>query len=163
MLLMALKSSSSNTTSKSYVTLIKMYNNNAHFDMGLICYFHTLLYEYIKANEGKRYSKTVDVALGSLLPKKYEDDNGSWNFELFYSECLYKLNIVAEKIILYAAPFIFGVNLNVNFNGDVIHLNNAYSKDSSLNIHLLYRDSHYNVLYEGEFFLNNRQNLCLHF
>ena len=163
MLLMALKSSSTNTTSKSYMTLIKMYNNNIHFDMGLIIYFHTLLYEYIKSNENKHYSKKFDIPLGNLLPKKYENENGSWNYEQFYNDYLYKLNIVAEKIIIYVTPFIFGVNLNVNLEGDIINLNNAYSKDSSLNIYLLYRDSHYNVLYEGEFFLNNKQNLCLHF
>ena len=170
-LLIALKSSSSNTTHKAYTILIKMYNNIPHFDLGLICYMHTLIYDYIHLNERNYYSKQFDVPFGNLLPKECEGETDTsrstkWNYEKFYNDYLYKLYVDAEKIIIYVCPFIFNVNVNINVNGDnmVLSINDDNSNSNTmLNVFLLYRKSHYDVLYEGEFFLKNKDRLCLHF
>lgn len=170
-LLIALKSSSSNTTHKAYTILIKMYNNIPHFDLGLICYMHTLIYDYIHLNERNYYSKQFDVPFGNLLPKECECEtdtsrSAKWNYEKFYNEYLYKLYVDAEKIIIYVCPFIFNVNVNINVNGDNMVLSSTDDDSNSntvLNVFLLYRKSHYDVLYEDEFFLKNKDRLCLHF
>ena len=170
-LLIALKSLSSNTTHKAYTILIKMYNNIPHFDLGLICYMHTLIYDYIHLNECNYYSKQFDVPFGNLLPKECECEtdtslSAKWNYEKFYNDYLYKLYVDAEKIIIYVCPFIFNVNVNINVNGDnmVLSINDDISNSNTmLNVFLLYRKSHYDVLYEGEFFLKNKDRLCLHF
>ena len=169
-LLIALKSSSTNTTHKAYTILIKMYNNIPHFDLGMICYMHTLIYDYIHLNERSYYSKQFDVPFGNLLPKECEcetdtSNRAKWNYEKFYNDYLYKLYVDAEKIIIYVCPFIFNVNVNINVNGDdmVLSSNDNNNSNMMLNVFLLYRKSHYDVLYEGEFFLKNKDRLCLHF
>jgi hypothetical protein len=45
----------------------------------MIFYFRYLLYEYIKLNGYKLYSKEFSVKIGNLLPSEYETESGGKN------------------------------------------------------------------------------------
>jgi hypothetical protein len=42
----------------------------------MIFYFRYLLYEYIKENGYKLYTKEFSVKIGNLLPSEYETESG---------------------------------------------------------------------------------------
>ena len=81
------------------------------FDYSLILYLRFIIYTYIKQNENKLYLESFPVLIGNLLPSKYEKD-GTFDFNSFYENYLLKMNLFAEKIIIYLTPFVLGININ---------------------------------------------------
>ena len=149
----------------AYTTLLKVFIFDQDFDFGIIIFTRYLFYEYISANEDKIYSKDNHIEVGCLLPDEYIIDKGDKNeyfFENFYSEHLMKLRTFAEKIIVYMAPYVFNIYMNIldyNFgeNGarsviGEIRLNNEKKDNFQCQINLLFRKNHYDVYYKFEFF-----------
>jgi hypothetical protein len=100
----------------AYTTLLKVFIFDQDFDFGIIIFTRYLFYEYISANEDKIYSKDNQIEVGCLLPDEYIIDKGDKNeyfFENFYSEHLMKLRTFAEKIIVYMAPYVFNIYMNI--------------------------------------------------
>ena len=111
-----------------------------NFDFLLIFYFRFILYEYIKNNENKLYMENFPVLIGNLLPSIYEK-NGVFDFNSFYNNYLLKMFIPAEKIIVYLAPFVLWINLEVvlfdDNEDDVVKHFNFCEGDNSSNNNLL--------------------------
>ena len=142
----------------AYTILLKVFIFDQDFDFGIIIFTRYLFYEYISANEDKIYSKDNQIEVGCLLPDEYIIDKGDKNeyfFENFYSEHLMKQRIFAEKIIVYMAPYVFNIYMNIldyNFgeNGArsviaEIRLNNEKKDNFQCQINLLFRKNHYDV------------------
>lgn len=158
-----------------------MLNNIKDFDYGLISYFHFLIFEFIENNQDNHYSEVFNVKIGNLLPKEYEDENGNQNFNLFYDNFLFKLFTEAEKIIIYISPFIFNIELNLYYENSQNPPEEEEIKTSLIDsdseekekqvikqyevlnfkpenntplyqISLLYRRTHYDVLYSDSYY-----------
>jgi hypothetical protein len=86
---------------EAHQIFVKCILSCATFDYGLILYFRYIIYLYIKDNENKLYSKNFPVKIGNLLPSKYENSKGEFDFNKFYTEYLLKMFMEAEKIIIY--------------------------------------------------------------
>ena len=181
MLYLSMTSKSRDTKVKSYTIFIKMLNNIKDFDYGLISYFHFLIFVFIENNKDNHYSEVFNVKIGNLLPKEYEDENGNQNFTLFYDNYLFKLFTEAEKIIIYISPFIFNIELNLYYenlqnppeeekiNTSLIDSDSEEkekqvikeyeilnfkpeNKSPLYQISLLYRRTHYDVLYSDSYY-----------
>jgi hypothetical protein len=151
-----------NNIELSYKIFLISINSCKSFDEGLIWYYKYILYKYIKENELKHFSKNFNINIGSLLPEKYEN-NGNFKFNEFYEDNLLKLFINVEKIIIYITPFIFGINIilidnkikNFNYEGKSI-------LDINESINIFYKDGKYELLYNKEYFINNK-NILFHY
>ena len=151
-----------NNIELSYKIFLISINSCKSFDEGLIWYYKYILYKYIKENELKHFSKNFNINIGSLLPEKYEN-NGNFKFNEFYEDNLLKLFINVEKIIIYITPFIFGINIilidnkikNFNYEGKSI-------LDINESINIFYKDGNYELLYNKEYFINNK-NILFHY
>ena len=151
-----------NNNELGYKIFIISINSCKSFDEGLIWYYKYILYKYIKENELKHFSKNFNINIGSLLPEKYEN-NGNFKFNEFYEDNLLKLFINVEKIIIYITPFIFGINIilidnkikNFNYEGKSI-------LDINESINIFYKDGKYELLYNKEYFINNK-NILFHY
>ena len=157
---------------KAYIALLKVFLFNKDFDFGIIFFTRYLIYEYISANEDKIYSKEYQVEVGCLLPDDYIIDKGDKNeyyFENFYSLELMCPNIFAEKIVLYMAPYVFNINMNVlvydfGINGEksVIQEKEFFNENKSnfqIQVNLLFRKAHYDVYYKLNFYEDYKENL----
>ena len=141
---------------ESYELFIKCILSCAVFDYGLILYFRYILYLYIKDNEKKLYSKNFPVKVGNFLPSKYENENGEFEFQKFYTNYLLKMHTEAEKIIIYLTPFVLGINLDIIIfedNESQIIKRFSYEEENGDNklkdnaITLLNRNAHYELVY----------------
>ena len=161
-----------NDISKAYKILLKVFLFCKDFDTCLIFFTRYLIYEYISANENKIYSKEYQVELGCLLPDDYVIDKGDKNeyfFENFYTLQLMTPKTFAEKIILYVAPFVFNIKLNIliydyGMNGTQSVVMEKKFADENINssqieINLLFRKSHYDIYYKKEFYQEHQKNL----
>jgi len=61
----------------SYEILIKCFNFCKHFDIAMVYLMRYMLFEFIKNNKGKFYTKEFAINIGNLLPNDYETSNGS--------------------------------------------------------------------------------------
>ena len=61
---------------KCYEILIKCFNYCRHFDLGMTIYFRYLIFDYIRLNKGKFYTKDFPIIIGNLLPAEYETSSG---------------------------------------------------------------------------------------
>ena len=165
MIYLSLTSKSRNPILKTYLAFIKLINNYKDFDYGLILFFKFILYEYISNNKKSTYSFKFQVLIGNLLPYDCQSDEGNFNFNYFYKNYLMKFYQYAEKIIIYLTPFIFGKEIiirYINDNGD-IEFNSQeieFGKNLSIidfdennKIQLLYKKSHYDILYSNEYYI----------
>jgi len=59
-----------------YEFLIKCFNFCKHFDQAMIFYLRYILFDFIKQNKGKLYSKNFAIDIGNLLPADYETSSG---------------------------------------------------------------------------------------
>ena len=143
-------------TKESYELYIKCVLSCAVFDYGLILYFRYILYLYIKDNEKKLYSENFPVKVGNFLPSKYENENGEFEFQKFYTNYLLKMFTEAEKIIIYLTPFVLGINLDIIIFEDneaqivkrfSYEEENGESKLKDNVITLLNRNAHYELVY----------------
>ena len=78
---------------------------------------YILVYEYIKENENKIYSKEYQIKIGCLLPDLYISENKDkeveYFFENYYGLQLMKMKTFVEKIVIYISPFVFNCNISV--------------------------------------------------
>lgn len=152
--------------SKAYTILIKVYNNYYDFDLSLILYLKFSLFKFLKNNEGLLYSKEFSVNLNSLLPSLYQKD-GQYFYQQFYERELMPLGRDAEKIVIYITPFVLRMNMKIyafNINKSDSILNEFYfdiKEEEKQTITLLFRNYHYELLYNKEYFLKNIDFLSL--
>ena len=154
-----------NSIIKSYSILIKVFNNVPDFDFGIILYLKYSIYKYIQLNENKLYTKDFSVNLNNLLPEKYQID-GKFLYKEFYEKDLIPLNKDTERIIIYITPFVLGKTIKI-YSFDFMTKDSntlreipfdAYSnyinKDNpdKNEICLLFRDSHYDIIYPKIYF-----------
>ena len=133
-------------------------------NISIVYFTRYLFYEYISANEDKIISKEFQITVGSLLPDDFIIDLGEkdlYLFEDYYSSNLMKPKIYAEKMVIYVAPFIFNIRMNVlmydfenNFQKSNIQEKKFWNENGDKNIfqaqiNLLYRRNiHYDVYYK---------------
>ena len=150
--------------SKAYLILLKAFLFCDGFDESIVYFTRYLFYEYISANEDKIISKEFQITVGSLLPDDFIIDLGEkdlYLFEDYYSSNLMKPKIYAEKMVIYVAPFIFNIRMNVlmydfenNFEKSNIQEKKFWNENGDKNIfqaqiNLLYRRNiHYDVYYK---------------
>ena len=165
MIYLSLTSKSRNPILKTYLAFIKLINNYKDFDYGLILFFKFILYEYISINKNSTFSFKFQVLIGNLLPYDCQNEDGNFNFNHFYKNYLMKFYQYAEKIIIYLTPFIFGKEIiiryindngDIDFNSQEIEFGKNLSIidfDENNKIHLLYKKSHYDILYANEYYI----------
>ena len=144
---------------EAHQLFVKCILSCAIYDYGLILYFRYIIYLYIKDNENKLFSTIFPVKIGNLLPSAYENEKGEFEFDKFYTNYLLKMFTEAEKIIIYLTPFVLGINLDIIIfedNEDQIvkrfsfDEKNYENKEQNNVITLLYRNSHYELVYTTE-------------
>lgn len=59
-----------------YEFLIKCFNFCKHFDQAMTFYLRYLLFDFIRVNKGKLFSKNFAINIGNLLPADYETSSG---------------------------------------------------------------------------------------
>ena len=156
-----LKKMENNKTAIAYEILLKLFLYCQDFDYGIIFFTRYLLFEYISSNEDKIFSKENQIEVGCFLPEDFVVDKGEKNeyfFENFYSLQLMKAKSFAEKIVIYIAPFVFNVDLNVliydyGSNSFIEEKNFVNEKGKSeFQINLLFRKAHYDIYYKKDFY-----------
>ena len=154
-----------NNISEAYISLLKVFLYCPDFDLGIIFFTRYLIYEYIRENEDKIYSREYQVEVGCLLPEDYVADKGNKNeyfYENFYTLQLLNPKTFAEKIVIYIAPYVFNINMNIlmydyGINGaqSVIQEKKFFSdnkNNSLIEINLLFRKMHYDIYYKKDYF-----------
>ena len=162
-----------NNILKAYTILLKAFLFCSEFDFNIIFFGRYLIYEYISENENKIYSKEYQVEVGCLLPDNYVIDKGNKNdylFEDFYALYLLKPKTFAEKIVLYVAPFVFNINMNIliyeyGINGDksIVQEKKFLNENAGKNnfqpeINLLFRKMHYDIYYKLDYYEDYQKN-----
>ena len=158
--------------SKAYRVLLMAFLFFEDFDFSIIFFTRYLFYEYISSNEDKIYSTEYQLEIGCLLPDDYVVDKGDKNeyfFENFYSLMLMNPKTFAEKIVLYVAPYVFDINMNVlvyDYGTNIIPSNiqqKVFSSDnnskSKIDVNLLFRKSHYDIYYTKKYYEENKKYL----
>jgi len=153
--------------SKAYTVLLKSFLFCSDFDFAIIYFTRYLIYEYISANENKIYSKEYQVEVGCLLPDDYVIDQGEKNdylFENYYALHLMNPKTFAEKIVLYVAPFVFNIRMNIliydfGIGGEksIIQEKKFLNENGDKNnfqaeINLLFRKMHYDTYYKLDYY-----------
>lgn len=59
-----------------YEILIKCFNFCKHFDKAMVFLLRYMVFDFIRFNKGKLYTKDFPVNIGNLLPSDYETSNG---------------------------------------------------------------------------------------
>ena len=151
---------------EAHLFLVKSFLTCQKFDYAIILYFRYILYDYIKNNENKTYTKAFPIKIGNLLPAQYETEEGKFLFNDFYENFLLKFYCEAEKIIIYLTPFVLGIELNIiifDDNEDEIVKKFKWQEDSILNeliindvISLINKKYHYEIIYSPKDYENNK-------
>ena len=169
MIYFSLTSKSHDPISKTYSVLIKLYNNCEDFDKGLIAYFRILLYTFIEENKGKTLSEEIQIIIDNLLPSEYKENN-DYNFHSFYDNYLFKFYQNDEKIVVYLTPFIFNFNIeiwyidnisNIKTNCKKVVLSCGEINSIDNNIILLYKKTHYDLIYSNKYFMKYNKYLTI--
>ena len=139
---------------KAHEILVKSFSTCRKFDYAIILYFRYILYDYIKKNENKVYSKSFPIKIGNLLPSQYETNEGQFLFDSFYEYYLLKFYTFAEKIIIYLTPLVLGIELNIIIfedNDDEIVKKFKWEGNSDLDVNdvisLVISKNHYEIIY----------------
>jgi len=66
-----------------YEFLIKCFNFCKHFDQAMTFYLRYLIFDFVRVNKGKLYSKHFAINIGNMLPADYETSSGGM-FIFFY-------------------------------------------------------------------------------
>ena len=139
---------------EAYQILVKSFSTSNKFDYGIILYFRYILYDYIRKNENKAYTKSFPIKLGNLLPSQFETIDGQFLFNDFYNNYLLKFFTDSEKIIIYLTPLVLDIELNIIIFDDCeedILQKFKYEGNSELKtpdiISLLNRKNHYDIIY----------------
>ena len=168
----SMTSKSRDPTTKSYSVLIKMFNNISDFDKGLIAYYRILIYTYIDNNREKTLSEDFPIFLGNLLPSEYKNMNGKYDYDSFFENYLFKFHQLAERIVMYVTPFILGYNIEILYVDNINDINkpnncrrilldagNFNLKENKIII--LYKQTHYDLIYSYNYVKKYRQFLFL--
>ena len=165
-----------NNKFQAYIILLKAFIYCSEFDFGIIYFTRYLIYEYISENENKIYSKEYPtLELGCLLPEQFVVDKGEKNeylYDDYYREHLMHPKTFAEKIVVYVAPFVFNIRINIlDYVNGLNEAKNRIKEDQYLNekknekysqaeINLLYNNRiHYDVYYKYNYYEDNKQYL----
>ena len=145
----------------AYLAFYKAILFSKIFDYSLVLYLRYTIYQYIKANEKKLYLESFPVLIGNLLPLTYEKDDYFY-FQPFYENNLLKMFTQPEKITIYLAPFVLGIDFNLVLFDDkekevVKHLGFAGVNELSINdsIYLLFRNGRFENIFTYE---DNQKN-----
>ena len=76
-----------------------------------------------------------------------------------------KLNVDAEKIVIYLTPFVLKLNMKIiiyefDQNSNVLIRDFPCYLDNKQDVYLLYRKTHYDLVYEGKEFEAHAKELC---
>lgn len=155
--------------SMCYETLIKAFSFCPAFDLAMIFYFKYLLYEFLKGNQNKLYNNDFSVPLGNLLPDKYQLDDNSFDFELFYEEQLFEFGKDAEKIVVYITPFVLKCDVKViiydfeSNKDDCLYVKEfKCGLNGKIQIEVLFKKTHYELTYSKEYFEQYQNLLSLY-
>lgn len=123
-------------------------------------------FDYIKNNENKLYKDSFQINIGNLLPNQFEKEFGKQTiflYDLYYEEELLKNYREAEKIVIYVTPYIFHCNTQIiwyEYEKDFINCKDFVSDTQfEFSINFLYRGTHYDIIYDELFFLENENVL----
>lgn len=128
-------------TATAYEILLKSYQRNKNFDIGLIVYMRLVLFNYISKYRDFYYNSESQIEIGHLLPNEFIDECENFLFEDFFRDFLLRINSEAEKIIIYLSPIIFGVNLDLFILEGLAKANYPYyNYDEELNSKTYYNE-----------------------
>ena len=156
-----------------YVVLIKLFIYCSPFEQALIYYLKFILFEYILNNIEKYYTKEFSINLINLLPEEFVnnfdeiDKPNEFKVQEYFMEELLKMGTDAERIVIYCTPFVLNCDINIvmyefDLPNDAINqklfecFNN---KNTKLKIEILYRKTHYDVVYNKEYYLKYKNYL----
>ena len=144
-----------------YTILLKVFLFSQEFDYGIIFFTRYLIYDFISENENKIISSNnIEEKLGNLLPDKFiekSNEKVEYLFENFYKELL-TMGEYIEKIVVYVAPYVFNFDLNIlyynylNSDNSIKELTYKCGKYTDLEINLLFRYNHYDIIYKKFFY-----------
>jgi hypothetical protein len=125
-------------------------------------------------NQSKVYNNESKIDIGILLPSGYIE-KGKPNFKAFIEEFLLSMHNEAEKIIIYLAPIVFNVNLDLHIlegtaivdKKDLVYFKQTFPclmgdqkmNNFSTTISLFYRFSHYDKFYTHQFISEHGNNM----
>jgi hypothetical protein len=128
---------------------------------------------YIKENQTSIYSSESNIDIGNLLPSAYITQNG-YNFKAFIDDFLLAMHNEAEKIIIYLAPIVFNINMNLYILEGAGNVNKKFtffkqyfpcligdnkSNNFSPTISLFYRFCHYDTFYSYQLIRESGDNI----
>jgi hypothetical protein len=173
MIYFSLTSKSRDPILKSYSVLLKMYNNIDDFDKGLIIYFRILIYLYINENRTKTLLEDFPIFIGNLLPTEFIDENGHHDYDSFFKYYLFNFNQISERIDIYLTPFILGYDIEILYINNVTEIDTSECKKSILNagnfndpdnkITILYKKTHYELVYTNDYIKKYNKYLLIDF
>ena len=144
-----------------YTILLKVFLFCQEFDYGMIYFTRYLIYEFISQNESKKISSNnINEKLGNLLPDKYiakSNEKDEYLFDNFYKELL-SMGEYIEKIVVYIAPYVFNIELNIiyynysNLDNSVQEFTYKCGRHTEYEISLLLRENHYDIIYKKFFY-----------
>lgn len=167
MLYFSLTSKSHDPIEKTYTVLIKMLNNYRDFDLGIIAYYRVLLYHFIEKNKTKTLSEDFPILISHLLPPEFQEN---LDFDSFYEKYLFKFYQEAERIAIYLTPFILGYNIELISIEEITDIFHSYKKiivkafglnDEKNIICLLYKRTHYDLIYHEDYFKTYKKYLTV--
>ena len=138
----------------------------------MIMFLRFKIYEYILENSDKIYHVDYQVKLGNLLPVTYETETGmiiiiytGFLFNKFFYEELLVFSKYAEMITIHLIPYVLKVNLSIityDFQNSVEKVKDfqCYLEDKQ-KIIVLYRNNHYDLVYDKAYFEKNCRYLSL--
>ena len=148
---------------EAYQILVKSFSTSNKFDYGIILYFRYILYDYIRKNENKAYTKSFPIKLGNLLPRQFETSDGQFLFNSFYQNYLLNFFTDSEKIIIYLTPLVLDIELNIIIFDDCeedILQKFKFEGNSELKtldiISLLNKKNHYEIIYSLKDYEKNK-------
>lgn len=145
-----------------YKILLKVFLKSKEFDYGIIFFTRYLIYEFISENENKTISKEINFKLGYLLSNNNSEENGKiqFLFEDYYKK-LMTMNENNENIDLYIVPYVFKCDISIikyNYGDEFNSVKKCVrkcGKSTTLEITLLLRDNHYDIVYEEYYYKRN--------
>ena len=157
----------------TFIVLIKLFIYCSPFDQALIYYLKFILFEYILNNIEKYYTKDFSINLINLLPEEYVinyeeiDKPNLFKIQEYFMEELLKMGTDAERIVIYCTPFVLNCDINIvmyefDLFKDAINqkLFECYNnKNGKLKIEILYRKTHYDIVYNKEYYLKYKNYL----
>lgn len=153
--------------SSPYEILVKSFLFCRMFDEAMIYFLRYMFLEYIDENRNKEYTAEFSIKIGNLLPHEFQNEKGEFLYEGFFENNLMCMGVDAEKIIIYVAPFVLNCNLKVvmyefEYEDSVSYRNFLCGGESEYEIEVLFRVTHYDIIYSKNYFIKFQNELCLY-